>query len=283
MPVRPGAGTAAPGLEAEQVAEQADDEVVVQDPAVAVDAERHDRQSRRVEVAQDLDGRVAAPPFAGTPPPEVFSLGDEIGSDGLLERDHDTGPNRLDDRRRAALLAGDRIVDVERAGRVDKRDRSAAGDGRHRAGHQIPAYDEDAGRLRPADELVRREDDGVLPVAPAGTARGHVDRHVRRGRRVVPHRERSVLVQHVGDLAVSDRIPVTLEASGERTDHLRAIRELGQPRAQIDDVDVTVIVLADRDDVGGGLAPWQFVRVVLERSDQDDGRVAAMRGHGSRR
>ena len=64
-----GARAAAAGLDAEEVVEDGDDEVVVQVAlALAADDERHDRQSLGVEVAEDLD--------AGLVPP---------GRDGALE------------------------------------------------------------------------------------------------------------------------------------------------------------------------------------------------------
>src|SRR3954447_3105214 len=56
MAVRPRAGAAAARLDAEQVVEQRDDEVVMQiAPARTTYDERHDRQALRVEVAEDLD------------------------------------------------------------------------------------------------------------------------------------------------------------------------------------------------------------------------------------
>ena len=35
----------------------------------------------------------------------VLALADRVGADGLLELEHEPGADRLDDRRRAALLA----------------------------------------------------------------------------------------------------------------------------------------------------------------------------------
>ena len=59
--VRPGAGAAAAGLDAEQVVEQGDHVVVVEVAAAVADDERDDREARERRVAQDLEGRVRAP------------------------------------------------------------------------------------------------------------------------------------------------------------------------------------------------------------------------------
>jgi hypothetical protein len=62
MPVRPGAGASAPGLDAEQVVEQGDHEVVVEVAGGAEmvlggpDHERDDREPLGLGVAQDPDG-----------------------------------------------------------------------------------------------------------------------------------------------------------------------------------------------------------------------------------
>ena len=120
-----------------------------------MDAERDDRQPRRVEVAEDLQVRVARPPLQRPPAPVALQPGDALAADRLLEPDDEAGADRFDDRRSAALLAGDRVVEVERAARVDERDRAAARHRRHRVADQLAAHDEHAGRLWAADELVR--------------------------------------------------------------------------------------------------------------------------------
>ena len=88
--------------------------------------------------------------------PEPFLAGlDHLGADGLLEREHQPGPDGLDDGRGAALFPGDRVVEVAVPDRVDERDGAAAGHGGHLVAHQVPAHHQDAGGLRAADELVR--------------------------------------------------------------------------------------------------------------------------------
>ena len=74
---------------------------------------------------------------------------------GLLELEDQAGADRLDDGRRAALLAVRRVVEVAVLGRVDVHDRPAAGHDRHPVGHQLAAHDQHARRARAADELVR--------------------------------------------------------------------------------------------------------------------------------
>ncbi len=63
---------------------------------------------------------------------------DGVGADRLLELEDQAGPDRLDDRRGAALLALHRVVEVAVLGRVDEGDRAAAGDRRDPVGEQLP-------------------------------------------------------------------------------------------------------------------------------------------------
>ena len=82
---------------------------------------------------------------------------DEVGADGLLELEDEPGADRLDDGRGAALLARrpGRRGSGARPGRRTRPCRRPATFGT-RLRDQLAAHDEDAGRLRPADELVRR-------------------------------------------------------------------------------------------------------------------------------
>src|SRR6266545_2135580 len=130
--VRAGARATAPGLDAEQVVEQRHHEVVVQVPAAwPADHEGHDRQPLGVEVAQDLDVRVGTP-RVDRPAQQVLLPGaDQVGADRLLELEHQARPDRVDDRRRAALLALRRVGDVVVLGRVHIVDGAAPGYGRY--------------------------------------------------------------------------------------------------------------------------------------------------------
>ena len=103
------------------------------------------------------------------PPPQPFLAGlDQVGADRLFEGDDQPGADRLDDGRGAALLPGDRVVEVAVPDRVDEGDRAAARGGRHPVADQLAADDQDAGGLRAADELVRGQEDRVLVVAAPG-------------------------------------------------------------------------------------------------------------------
>ena len=201
MAVRPGARATAPRLHAEQVVEHRDDEVVVQvAPARPAHHERHDRQPVRVEVAEDLDVRVGTPGL-DRPPQEVLLVrADHVHAHGLLEVEHQAGPDGLHDRRGAALLPVGGVVDVVVVGRVDVVDRAAARHGRYPVAQQVAADHQDARRTRPAHELVRRQEHRVLVrLGVAGTSAVHLDVDVRGGGREVPERQRAVPVQQVGD------------------------------------------------------------------------------------
>jgi hypothetical protein len=107
-------------------------------------------------------------------------------------------------------------------------------------------------------ELVRREHHGVLVVAGPRVALGHPDRHVRRGGRVVPDRQRAVAVQQGGR-------PVGV---GQDAGHIRGGREAPHDQRPPGQVELAVGVLADGHHLGGRLGPGQQVGVVLERPHQ---------------
>ena len=109
MEVGTGAEAAAAGLDPEQVAEHGDDEVRVQHAARVADAERDDREPLGVGVAEDPQVRVAAPRRERAADEGPLPPADLLGADRLLEREHEPGADRLDDRRRAGLLAVGRV------------------------------------------------------------------------------------------------------------------------------------------------------------------------------
>src|SRR6266511_3637155 len=213
MPVGTGAGAATARLDAEQVVEQGHDVIVVQVAFLGPDAEGDDRQAAGVGIAEDLDVRVGLPAIQRTAPEALLARLDQVGTDRLLEPDDQPSTDRLDDRRGAALLPSDRIVEIAVADRVDEGHRAAARRRGDAVVDQLAADHQHAGRLRPTDELVRREEDRVLVVGPARGAGDHADRHVRGGPRVVPGRQGAVAVQRAAMRSVSDRMPVTLEAA----------------------------------------------------------------------
>ena len=106
-------------------------------------------------MAEDLDVWVGLPAVEGLTPQFFFALLDHVGADRVLERENQSGADRLDDGRGAALLAGDRVVEVAVSERVDERDRAATDGGRDGIADQFPAHHEDPRRLGTADELVR--------------------------------------------------------------------------------------------------------------------------------
>ena len=203
--------------------------------------------------------------------PEVLLVGlDHVDPDRVLELEDEAGPDRLDDGRRAALLAHDGIVEVAVLARSDEGDRAATDDVRHPIRQKSPPHGEDTGRAGAADELVRAEEDGVLRREWVLRAdRVHLDLHVRRRCREVPERERAVTVQEIGDRAGVREDPRHVRRGGERADLERSrlvADELGLERRE---VDVAVLVLRDHDDVGDRLPPRQLVGVVLEGADED--------------
>ena len=183
-------------------------------------------------------------------------------ADRFLEREHEPGADRLDDRRRARLLADRWVRVVAVPGRADEHDRAPAGHRRHAAEQEPALGDQHAGRARAAGELVRREEDRVLA--------GHVDRQVRARGGVVEAGERAVAVEQRRDLLDVGDDPGDVRRGGEAADLQRPVRVLAQLGVEVGEVDPPVRVLADGDDVGARLPPRQLVRVMLVRADEHD-------------
>ena len=196
MAVGAGAGTATTGLDAEEIVQQGHDVVVVQ---VATrrrrDREGQDRQSIGHMAAQDLDVRVRLPGGDRAPDEVVFVGGDDVGAHGLLQREHQTGPDGLHDGGGSTLLTMGHIRYVAMAVRAHEGDRSATDDVGDGVGRQFPPQRQHPGGSRPADELVRGAHHGIhVRQRIVGRCR-HLDGYVGRRRGVVPDGQGAVLVQ----------------------------------------------------------------------------------------
>ena len=156
------------------------------------------------------------------------------------------------------------------AGR-DEEHGAAAGLRGHAVREERGLGHEHAGGARSADELVRREEDGVLVAVAAVAGRVHVDGDVGSRRGEVPERERAVAVQERrdGDGVRGDAGDVGRR--GEAADAQRAVRVGDELALEVREVDVAVGVGVDGDHVGDGLAPRELVGVVLEGPDEHHG------------
>jgi hypothetical protein len=283
-----GAGAPSARLDAEEVVEQRDHEVVVQPaPVGRVDQEGDDRQAVGVEVAEDLDGRVGAP-RRDRPAHEIgLALDHDPGADRLLELEDQPGPDRLDDRRRAALLAVVEVGKVVLAGGVDVADGPSARHRRYRVAGELAAHDQDPRRARPADELVRGEEGRVLVRQRAAVVAAHGDLEVRTGGGVVPEGERAMAVEQLRDrVGVGDH-PGDVGGGRERADPERPVGVADQLPRQPVAVDAAVRVFGDAHHVGDRLAPEQLVGMVLVGPTNTTGRarsgsVAAIRSRPAR-
>ena len=226
-------------------------------PRGPADDERDDREPVGLEVAEDPDVRVLRPALDGAAPEVLLVRVDHVDADRLLELEDEPGADRLDDRRRAALLADAGVVEVAVLGRADVGDGAAADDVGHAVREQLAPHDEHAGRAGAADELVRAEEDRVLVARAGAPSRSGASRSRRTARRRRSPRTRARRGGAAGRRwrSVFERIPVTFDAAeNEPIFSGRAAwrDELGLERRE---VDVAVGVLGDDDDVGDRLAP----------------------------
>ena len=195
---------------------------------------------------------------------------DGVGAHRLFECEHHAGANRPDDVGSAAFLTPLDVIDVTVVGRVDEGDRASAGDRRHPGGEQLPAGHQHPRRPWSADQLVGVDEDGVLVGVRGGRVLGaHRDGYVGSGGGHVPERECAVAVEHRrhGRSVGGDAGDVGRRR--ERSDLERPGGVRCQSHLESFHVDVAVGGLGDHHDVGDRLPPWQFVRVVLERPDED--------------
>src|SRR5690606_39908467 len=98
----------------------------------------------------------------------------------LLDLEGQRGPELLDDRRRAGVLAHLHVFDEPPVEAADVRDGAAAGDRGTVQPVERLVEQQQAGRAGPAQELVRAQHDGVEVVVGARGRRADVDAHVRR-------------------------------------------------------------------------------------------------------
>ena len=174
VPVRAGAGAAAAGLDAEQVVEQRDHEVVVQVLAARrPDHERHDREPLRPPgcrgspCAGSLRQAVIARSQQG-----VLACLDHVDADGVLELEDQPGPDRLDDGRGAALLAVDGVGEVAVLGGLTYITVPPPGTAGTRLVSSSRRTTSTPGRPGSADELVRGDEDRVQVARPGAVGRG---------------------------------------------------------------------------------------------------------------
>ena len=99
------ARAAAARLDAEQVVEQRHHEVVVEEAVAVPDQEGDDRQPRRREAAEQPEIRVLPPALERALDEAPLERLDGAAADRLLEMEDQPGADRLEDRRRAPLLA----------------------------------------------------------------------------------------------------------------------------------------------------------------------------------
>ena len=148
--------------------------------------------------------------------------------------------------------------------------------GRHPVGEEVPARDKDAGRLRPAHELVRGKEHRVLVVATAWPGPGHPDRHMGRRGRVVPHRQCAITVQQRRDPAGVAEDAGHVRGGGKTSDEQWPAGVADDLALEVGEVDLAISVRADGHHVRERFPPGQLAGMVLIRANEH-GRAPARR------
>ena len=200
VPVGPGARAAAAGLDAEQVVEQRDDEVVVQVVARRGRMRNETMDSRAAcWLPSTSMPRAGRPSGAGRAATAARSRA-AIRSVPTACLRANTSPARMDSTM-AGVPPSSRATGSSRYWwpmRVDERHGSPARDGGHLVADQSAPHDQHAWGLRAARELVRGKEHRVLVIARTRSRSGDPDRHVRSGGSVVPERQGAAGVQQRG-------------------------------------------------------------------------------------
>eukprot|EP00053_Salpingoeca_punica_P014469 m.131571 g.131571 ORF g.131571 m.131571 type:complete len:821 (-) comp16464_c2_seq1:87-2549(-) len=275
--VRTGARAAATGLDAKEVAEEGDDEGVVEHALLADHDKGENAEALELRVAEQDDVAVHGERLDGPLQEVVLELVDEVCTNRVFQLEDHAGPDRLDDGGGSAFLALLNLVRVLVGGCLHKQHGAAAWNDGDRVLEEVAAGDQDARRARPARHLVRRDEDGVhVGQVAVGQALGgeqlHVDVQVGPAGRVVPEGQEAVAVQDDGDFHVLGDDAGDVGGGGEGAD-LQALARLvlEDELLEVDQVNHACLVQIDLDDIGDGLAPGQDVAVVLVWAVEDDG------------
>ena len=176
------------------------------------EGEGKDGQPLCRRVAEDGDARMATPRGTARAQERAIGTCDRGRANGLLKLQHEAGADGAHDARSTTLLALLVVLEVHVPLPRHVEDGAPARARRHAARRERLLVHEDACRLWPARELVRREEEGVLGDQARAlrvlVRRVHrqLDR-VRRRRRVIPDGEGTMRVQQR-----SDRIHVREDA-----------------------------------------------------------------------
>src|SRR5436190_7856326 len=98
---------------------------------IVTNRERHDREPWECPVAEDPDRRLGGPGGHRALNEVLLVATDRLDTDRLLQVEHEPGPDRLDDRGRAALFAVLRVGQIDMLEWVDVGNGAAARGGRH--------------------------------------------------------------------------------------------------------------------------------------------------------
>ncbi|KAG1179580.1 hypothetical protein G6F35_016220 [Rhizopus arrhizus] len=162
MHIGPGARAAAAGLDAEPVAQHAGHQLLMHEAALAVaHAEGKDRQTVRRQRPQQFQVFCTAP-GGKRPLHEVgVALPHEFSAQGFLDQQDQRSADVADHVGGARFFTRFQAAAVIVAGRGHEFDGAAARPRGRGLGHGVVPHDQHAGGARAADELVRREHDGI--------------------------------------------------------------------------------------------------------------------------
>ncbi len=201
----------------------------------------------------------------------LFMLENAFGADHLPHQEDDSRPQVAQDRGRSSffsLLQIARVVDRQLLESSHVFDGSATRPLWNSAPKEVAMRDQDAGGTRSAHELVRGQEERID--AFVLRAWMHIDRHVRRGCRVVETGVGAAAMKGPGNRGNVGQNAGDVGCSRKCAHFQWAIGVPAQFALKVLEVDSSLVIQPNFNHLGDRLQPRQLVGMVLVRAHEDD-------------
>ena len=268
--IRPGTGTPAARLNAEQIVEQGDDVVVMQHPPADPQVEGEDPDPCSADRPQQFQPRNGAQGAFHPVCHGQFAFLDLVLTDRALQRQNHARADVLDDRGCPAFFAPFGVRDVFMVVFGNVGHGTAACHCRPSGVEKGPVRDQQSRGAGPARILVRGHKCRVDPVRRTGGAFGQRNLHVGTGGGEIGHAPAALRMHQPRDAAQVADHAGHVRGRSEGSDLHGGVRVGREPRFQRFEANGAVRVQRDTLDAGPGFAPRQIVGMVLVGADKDD-------------